>query len=99
MQKDWKEISKYSIAGSNGEESVFLEFDGKNYRLRNEFGNMFFEFDIVSGLFFTQRLASDIEDITASEVTQYLNEIAKEESPLAYDENSDLSKDQEDVDV
>ena len=85
MQSDWKEVRNYKVAGSNGEETVFLEHDGKNYRLRNGFGNMFFEFDLVTGLFFTQRLAQDIESIAAEEVTQYLNEIAKEEEGFLED--------------
>ena len=74
-----KEISRYSINGPNGEESLILETDGKNYKLRNEFGNMFFEFDLVSGLFFTQRFARDIESDAAEEVTNYLNELSKED--------------------
>ena len=93
MQKNWKEVSKYSVAGSNGNESIMLEFDGKNYRLRNEFGNMFFEFDIVTGLFFSQRFAKDIEAIAAEEVTQYLNEIAKEEQ-LFENEDTFVSNDE-----
>ena len=99
MQNKWKEVRNYKVVGSNGEETVFLEFDGRNYRIRNEFGNMFFEFDLVTGLFFTQRLAEDIENIAADEVTQYLNEISKEESTFETDTSTDLQKDQKDVDV
>ena len=97
----WKSINKYSVTSPTGEENIFLEFDGTNYRIRNEFGNMFFEFDLVSGLFFTQKLADDIESDAADEVVRYLNEISKEESDgeMNDEHESDLPQEQEDVDV
>ena len=97
MKKPWKQISKYEISGANGSESLFLESNGENYRIKNEFGNMFFEFDLVSGLFFTQRLAEDIEGFAADEVTKYLKEISNES--LVSNDSPDLGQEQEDVDV
>ena len=47
---NWKTIETVSIVNSEGEsENIQIQHNGNFYKIRNEFGNMSFDFDISSG--------------------------------------------------
>jgi hypothetical protein len=62
MAKTWREVNRYKIVNGDGatEELVLERNDEGIFRLRNDFGNSVFEFDVMTGAEFTKRLRKDV---------------------------------------
>ena len=89
----WKLINSYTVGHDSVEEKIFLERNGSIYRLRNEFGNMFFEFSMPSGLLFAQTFFDDIEGIASDEVAKFMSALNSEKSAL---DEATVSRDKSD---
>ena len=71
----WKTINRVSIVNPDGDsEIVEIKKSDNFYRIQNEFGNVFFEFDSNSGIKFAEELFSIIYSEIFSEVTTLLEE-------------------------
>ena len=59
----WKEIRRYNIVSGDGnvEEMVLERNDSGVFRIRNDFGNINIEFDLMSG---TDMFRNILEDLT-----------------------------------
>lgn len=62
MAKNWREVNRYKIVNSDGvtEELVLERSDEGIFRLRNDFGNSVFEFDVMTGSELTKKLRQDV---------------------------------------
>ncbi len=62
MSSNWQEINRYKVVTGDGstEELVLERNDEGIFRLRNDFGNNVFEFDVMTGSEFTKRLRGDV---------------------------------------
>ena len=70
----WKVLSNTKLVDRNGDvENVTIQYDGNFYRIQNDFGNMFFEFDASSGYEFATTLNEIIKADIEEEVVNYLN--------------------------
>jgi len=88
----WKVFSTYDIFTDAGEEKIFLENEDDKFRLRNEFGNMSFEFNLTSGAEFAQMFVEDMKSIVEEEVMNFVK------SESSNDSSSTLSAEDQDND-
>ena len=71
---NWKTIETVSIVNSEGEsENIQIQHNGNFYKIRNEFGNMSFDFDISSGCDLIETLQTIITTDFNKEVNDFLS--------------------------
>ena len=75
MSKQWKQIGRYKVINADGaKEEITLESDESgNFRIKNDFGNMTFEFDGMSGIEFARRLFEDVRVEVEKEMDAWWN--------------------------
>ena len=78
---NWKTIETVSIVNSEGEtENIQIQHDGNFYKIRNEFGNMSFDFNITSACDLIDTLHSIVTTDINKEVNDFLSRQDFEES-------------------
>ena len=64
MNLNWSEIGRYPIMNADGDvEEIILERNHNGvFRIKNDFGNINFEFDTMTGVEFSRKLYEDIKE-------------------------------------
>ena len=71
----WNTISKIDMRNSDGElENFEIHYNGKYYRIQNEFGNISFEFDASSGYALVEEINALIKNDIKDDVNDFLNQ-------------------------
>ena len=83
----WKVINNVKLVDRSGDiENVTIQHDGNCYRIQNDFGNMFFEFDVSSGYDLIRELDSILTADIESEIVNFLNQKSRDDSDLDNDD-------------
>ena len=77
----WREIRKYKVVSSDGTpETMILERnDDGNFRLRNDFGNVSIEFELMSGTELFRNILEDISDQVELDLMDVWDDLTEED--------------------
>ena len=91
----WREVKRYKVCDGDGnpEELILERNDEGIFRLKNDFGNMSFEFDPMSGVDFARKMLDDIKSEIEHDINSWWGDGSDFDSDTEEDSDDELTID------